>query len=187
MVAGIDTQLETGLPLLKIVLVANNIAESPKKNLGAQNQNLGSFGLLETPRIYIYTAGPVYESFADQSWLVSEGHFIRFTKHLSETANHVLAYERNTKFQNLRYERITSIRLKSAKLKKKTYYHAFLRNILAFNLKNIISEHICKLFKPVPLIRTQTGVNIIQTNIKSSPVSSGLNWSHTCVCTVCGF
>ena len=137
--------------------------------------------------IYIYTAAPVYESFADQSWLVSEGHFTRFTKHLNETANHVLGYERNTKFQNLGYVRITSIRLKSAKLKKKTYYHAFLRNILAFNLNNIISEHIWNLFKPAPLIRTQTGVILIQTNIKSSIVSSGLNLSHTCLCTVCGF
>ena len=56
----------------------------------------------------------------------------------------VLVYERNTKSQNLGYERITSIRLKSAKLKKKTYYHAFLGKILAFKLKYIISEHICK-------------------------------------------
>ena len=99
----------------------------------------------------------------------------------------VLVYERNTKFKNLGYVRITSIRLKSAKLKKKTYYHAFLRNILAFNLNNIISEHICNLFKPAPLIRTQTGVILIQTNIRSSIVSSGLNLSHTCLCTVCGF
>ena len=57
----------------------------------------------------------------------------------------VLVYERNTKSQNLGYERITSIRLKSAKLKKKTYYHAFLGKILAFKLKYIISEHICKI------------------------------------------
>ena len=84
--------------------------------------------------ICIYTVAPVCESFADQDWPVSEGHFIRFRKDLSETGNHVLGYERNTKFQSLRYESITSIRLKSAKLKKKTYYHAFLRNILAFNL-----------------------------------------------------
>ena len=34
------------------------------------------------------------------------------------------------------------------------------------------SEHICNLFKPVPLIRTQTGVILIQTNIKSSIVSA---------------
>ena len=92
----------------------------------------------------MYTAGPDYEMFSNQNCLVYEGHFIRFTKHLSETANHVLAYECNTKFPNLRYEIITSIRLKSAKLTKKTFYHAFLRNILAFNLKYIISEHICK-------------------------------------------
>ena len=32
---------------------------------------------------------------------------------------HLLGYEPNTKFQNLRYETIISIRLKSAKLKKK--------------------------------------------------------------------
>ena len=76
---------------------------------------------------------PVCESFADQDWPVSEGHFIRFTKDLSETENHVLGYEPNTKFQNLRYEVIISIRLKSAKLKKKTYYHAFLRKILCDN------------------------------------------------------
>ena len=94
--------------------------------------------------IFMYTVAPVCESFEGQDWLGSEGHFIRFTKDLSETENHVLGYEPNTKFQNLRYETIISIRLKSAKLKKKTYYHAFLRNILAFNLKNIISEHICK-------------------------------------------
>ena len=38
----------------------------------------------------VYTAAPVYEGYADQSGLVSEGHFIRYTKHLSETANHGL-------------------------------------------------------------------------------------------------
>ena len=93
---------------------------------------------------FTYTVAPVCESFENQDWLVSEGHFIRFTKDLSETEYHLLGYEPNTKFQNLRYETIISIRQKSAKLKKKTYYHAFLRKILAFNLKNITSEHMCK-------------------------------------------
>ena len=65
---------------------------------------------------------PVCERFENQIWLVSEGHFIRFTKDLSETEYHLLGYEPNTKFQNLQYETIIWIRLKSAKLKKKTYY-----------------------------------------------------------------
>ena len=63
----------------------------------------------------------------------------------------LVGYEPSTKFQNLRCEKISSLRLKSAKLKKKTYYHAFLRKILAFNLKIIIiSEHVCE-FRPVTI------------------------------------
>ena len=87
--------------------------------------------------IYTYTVGPVCERPVCVKNPVSEGHFIRFTKDLSETEYHLLGYEPNTKFQNLRYETIISIRLKSAKLKKKTYYHAFLRKILAFNLNSL--------------------------------------------------
>ena len=64
--------------------------------------------------IHIHSCSSL-RKFSNKNFSVSEGHFFRFPKHLSETANHVLAYERNTKFQNLRYERITLIRLKSAK------------------------------------------------------------------------
>ena len=94
--------------------------------------------------IYIYTVVPVCERPVCVKNLVSEGHFVRFTKDLSEIGYHLLGYEPNTKFQNLRYEKIISIRLKSAKLNKKHITMHFLRKILAFNLKNIISEHICK-------------------------------------------
>ena len=62
---------------------------------------------------------PVCERFVNQTVLVSEGHFVRFTKDLCEIDSHLLVYEPNTKFQNLRYENIISIRLKSAKLNKK--------------------------------------------------------------------
>ena len=50
---------------------------------------------------------------------VSDGHSVRFATDLNESEFHVAGYEPNTKFQNLRYETIISIRLKSAKLKKK--------------------------------------------------------------------
>ena len=69
--------------------------------------------------IYIYTVVPVCERPVCEKNLVSEGHFVRFTKDLSEIEYHLLGYEPNTKFQNLRYEKIISIRLKSAKLNKK--------------------------------------------------------------------
>ena len=69
--------------------------------------------------VYVYTAVPVCERFANWTDLVSEGHFVRFTKDLSEIEHHHLGYEPNTKFQNLGYEKIISIRLKSAKLNKK--------------------------------------------------------------------
>ena len=67
----------------------------------------------------LYTVVPVCERPVSVKKLVSEGHFVRFTKDLSEIEYHLLGYEPNTKFQNLRYEKIISIRLKSAKLNKK--------------------------------------------------------------------
>ena len=99
----------------------------------------------------MYSAVPVCERPVSVKNSVSEGHFIRFSKDLSEMECRLLGYEPTTKFQNLRCETIISLRLKSAKLKKKTYYHAFLRKILAFNLKIIIiSEHVCE-FRPVTI------------------------------------
>ena len=82
----------------------------------------------------------------------------------------LVGYEPSTKFQNLRCEKISSLRLKSAKLKKKTYYHAFLRKILAFNLKIIIiSEHVCE-FRPVTICQR----NVNRGNHRQCLVSSGL-------------
>ena len=69
--------------------------------------------------IYIYTVVPVCEKFGNWNNLVSEGHFVWFTKDLSEIESHLLGYEPNTKFQNLVYEKFISLRLKSAKLNKK--------------------------------------------------------------------
>ena len=58
---------------------------------------------------YIYTAVPVCERFANWNSLVSEGHFVRFTKDLSETESHLLGYEPITKFQNLVFEKWKNI------------------------------------------------------------------------------
>ena len=62
---------------------------------------------------------PVCERPVSVKNLVYEGHPVRFAKDLNEIDYHVPGYEPNTKFQNLRYETIISLRLKSAKLKKK--------------------------------------------------------------------
>ena len=78
----------------------------------------------------VYSAVPVSERPVSVQNSVTEGHFIRFSKGLSEMGSRLVGYEPSTKFQNLRCEKISSLRLKSAKLKKKTYYHAFLRKIL---------------------------------------------------------
>ena len=115
----------------------------PLCNFGAKLSKFG--GKMYLKVISIYTAIPVCERPVSVKNSVSEGHFIRFSKCLIEMWCRLLGYEPTTKFQNLRCEKIISLRLKSAKLKKKTYYHAFLRKILAFNLKIIIiSEHVYK-------------------------------------------
>ena len=86
--------------------------------------------------ICIYTAVPVCERFATWDSLVSEGRFVRFTKDRSETESHLPGYEPITKIQNPRYEILLSIKLKSAKFNKKTYYHAFVRKILNYSIRN---------------------------------------------------
>ena len=63
--------------------------------------------------------GPVSERPVSVKNLVSDGHPVRFATDLNESEFHVAGYEPNTKFQNLGYDTIISIRLKLAKLKKK--------------------------------------------------------------------
>ena len=65
--------------------------------------------------IYIYTTVPVSERPVSVKNLVYDGHFVRFATDLNDSEFDVAGYEANTKFQNLGYDTIISIRLKLAK------------------------------------------------------------------------
>ena len=60
--------------------------------------------------------GPVSERPDSVKNPVSDGHSVRFATDLNDSESHVAGYDTITKFQNLRYDTIISIRLKISEI-----------------------------------------------------------------------
>ena len=67
-----------------------------------------------------YTTVPVSERPDSVKNPVSDGHSVRFATDLNESESHVAGYDTITKFQNLGYDTIISIRLKISDIEEKT-------------------------------------------------------------------
>ena len=73
----------------------------------------------------IYTSGSVYERPVYIIKSVYEGHLAGFAKVRYEKEKWQLGYVPKSEVQNLGHETNLSLRVKTAKLYKKTYYHSF--------------------------------------------------------------
>ena len=70
--------------------------------------------------IYLYTTVPVSERPDSIKNPVCDGHSVRFATDLNDSESHIAGYDTITKFQNLGYDTIISIRLKSAEIRLKS-------------------------------------------------------------------
>ncbi len=91
--------------------------------LCALHRGIGKFEYLKKKARY--TPSSDYEQPVYIKNTVYEGHLVGFAKVRYERTNWQLGYVPKSKVQNLGHKTNLSLRVKTAKLYKKTYYHSF--------------------------------------------------------------